>query len=251
MNHRKVLRPLAIIAACLVPAFAAMAQAPQMPGAGMNTALTKLFGKHTSFSGKADVQMSGGVGGNLSMTMDVAILDGKVRSDIDMAKMKSSQLPPDAAEGMKQMGMDRMSSIVKPEENTMCLIYPGLKGYTEMVLPSDEAASMKENYKIEKTEAGKETLHGRATVKHKVTITDSKGTKQEALMWTAPDLKDFPIKVEMTEKATKMTIVYSDVKLGKPDAALFAPPADFTKHANVQAMMQVAMMRVLGGGAKP
>jgi len=239
-----------VTAAILVATTVAFAQAPQGPGSGVNTALTKLFGNHTSFSGKAEVQMSGGATGDMTMTMDMAMLEGKVRSDIDMGTMKSAQLPPDAVQAMKQMGMDRMASIVTPQENTMCLIYPGLKSYAEMALPRDEAAAMKETYNVEKTEVGKETVAGRATVKHKVTITDSKGKKQEALMWTAPDLKDFPVKIEMTEQGSTIAITYKDVKLAKPDAALFLPPKEFTKHANVQALMQAAMMKMIGGAQK-
>lgn len=226
---------------------AAFAQAPQMPGASVGSALTKIFGNHTSFTGKADVQMRGGRGGDTSMTMDIAILDGKVRSEIDMANMKSAQLPPDAVQGMKQMGMDRMASIVKPDENKMCLIYPGLKACAEVTLAPKEAEALKENHKIEKTAMGKETIDGRATVKHKVKITDGAGNVQDALMWTATDLKDFPVKIELVENGATMTIVYKDVKLGKPDAALFEPPKDFTRHATVQALMQAAMMKMIGG----
>jgi len=213
--------------------------------------MTKLFGAHTAFSARAEMQAKGGPTGDMSMMMEFALLDGKTRSDIDMSTMKSAQLPPNAVEAMQQMGMGRMVGINDPKASTMMLIYPGLESYLEVPVPPAEAAASKEDYKIEKTELGKETVAGRATVKYKVTMTDSKGTTKEALMWTAPDLKDFPVKMESNDQGATVTMTYSEVKFTKPDAALFAPPAGFTKHASQQGLMQAAMMRMMGGAGGP
>lgn len=229
----------------------ALAQAPQGPATGLNAAMTKLFGQHTAFSTKAEMQMTGGPTGDMSMAMDMAMLDGKTRSDIDMSTMKSAQLPPNAVQAMKQMGMDRIAGISDPKADTMLLIYPGLQSYVEMTVPPAEAAANKEDYKIERTELGKETVAGRTTVKYKVTMTDSKGAKKEALLWSAPDLKDFPVKMQTTDQGATVTVTYTEVKFTKPDAALFKPPADFTKHDSVQGVMQGAMMRMMGGAGDP
>jgi hypothetical protein len=40
-----------------------------------------------------------------------------------------------------------------------------------------------------------------------------------------------------------MVLLFNDVKLEKPDAALFDPPADFTKY---DSMMSLMMSRVRG-----
>jgi hypothetical protein len=239
---------VAVLAAGSLTTFA---QGPQGPSTGLNPAMTKLFGAHTAFSTKAEMQAKGGPAGDMSMSMEFALLDGKTRSDIDMTTMKSAQLPPNAVEAMQQMGMGRMVGINDPKANTMMLIYPGLESYLEMPVPPAEAAANKEEYQIEKTELGKETVAGRATAKYKVTMTDSKGAKKEALLWSAPDLKDFPVKMETTEQGATVTITYSDVKFAKPDAALFAAPAGFTKHASQQGLMQAAMMRMMEGAGGP
>jgi hypothetical protein len=243
----KTFRLSLLVAVLAVSSLTAFAQGPQGPSTGLNAAMTKLFGAHTAFSAKAEMQAKGGPTGDMSMTMDFALLDGKTRSDIDMTTMKSAQLPPNAVEAMQQMGMGRMIGINDPKANSILVIYPGLESYLEMPVPPAEAAASKEEYKIEKTEVGKETVSGHATVKYKVTMTDSKGAKKEALMWSASDLKDFPVKMETTEQGATVTVTYSDVKFTKPDAALFAPPAGFAKHTSQQGLMQAAMMRMMGG----
>jgi predicted aspartyl protease len=239
-------------AASLALSPATFAQAPQGPTTGLNAAMTKLFGDHSAFSARAEMQVEGGAAGGTTLIMDLAVLDGQMRSDLDMSTMKSAQMPPNAVQAMKQMGMDRIASIVNQNAGTLCLIYPGLNSYAEMPLPAAEAAAAKDPFQMQKTELGRETIGGRATTKYKVTLTDSQGVQQEALIWTAPDLNHFPVRMQMTDKGSTITVNYTDVKLTKPEAALFRPPAEFTRHANVQALMQAAMMRMMSdqGGPK-
>ncbi|MBC8001795.1 MAG: hypothetical protein H7X97_04325 [Opitutaceae bacterium] len=131
-------------------------------------------------------------------------------------------------------------TITTPAQKTILMIYPNLKSYAEMPVPDQGAGSEKEP-KIEKTEIGKETVDGRATVKNKVVITDGAGKATEMTVWNAPDLKDFPVKIEMVERGNQITIVYKDIKSGKPEAKLFEAPADFKKYGSPQELMMEAM----------
>src|SRR5438552_3419239 len=83
-------------------------------------------------------------------------------------------------------------------------------------MPGDEATAATQNYKIAKTELGKETIDGHVTKKTKMVITDSKGVKQEAITWNSADLKGFPVQVQMTEKGTTVLMRYRNVNLNKP-----------------------------------
>ena len=228
---------------------AAQAQMPQFKTSHLNAAMTKLFGEVKAFSSKAELRMKNKAGEETTkMNMEFALLDGKVRSDIDLSQLKSKDMPADAGAMMKQMGMDKMVSIAIPDKKVMLLIYPGLQAYTEMPMPKDEAATADSKFKIDTEKLGKETIDGHPCQKCKVTMTDEKGEKREAFIWQASDLKDFPIQMEMTEKDNTVVMVYRDIKFAKPEAALFDPPSGFTKHDSMQAMMQGAMMKMMGGG---
>jgi hypothetical protein len=102
---------------------------------------------------------------------------------------------------------------------------------------------------METTELAKETVDGHACVKNKVVVTDEKGEKHESTTWNATDLKDFPIKIETTEQGTPMTMSFKNVKLAKPQASQFEPPAGFKKYDNFMTMMQEEMSKRMGGGA--
>ena len=207
--------------------------------------LAKLFGKSTAFSADATITVKETSGKVMQgMQVSFAMLEGKVRNDIDLSKMGGA-MPPDAMAHMKQMGMDHMTTIVLTEKHLMYMVYPGLKAYCETALPSTAAGSTGKAPTIERTTLGKETVEGHDCTKVKVTGTEDNGRTFEWLMWQATDLKDFPIKVEITsDNGTVVTILYRNISQTKPDAALFAPPSGFTRYGSMQEMMMGAM----GGG---
>jgi len=62
------------------------------------------------------------------------------------------------------------------------------------------------------------------------------------------DLKKFPVKVETIQEGNNVTMLFKDVKVSKPEAAQFEPPADFKKYDSMMSMMQQEMMKRMGGG---
>ena len=225
----------------------------QVPGgeqAVINAALLKLFGKTTAFSGASDLQMRDKAQKEtLSMTMNFAMLDGKIRAEIDLTKVKTAQLPAELLPLLKQVGLHRLVTIVRPDKQATVVIYPGLKAYAEVPMSKEEADALSKTYKVEKTRLAAETIDGHACIKSKVTVSDGNDL-QESIVWNATDLKDFPIKIELKQAEGTVVIQYKDIKLSKPDAKQFDTPGGLTRHDDVQAMMQGAMMKLLGGGNK-
>jgi hypothetical protein len=245
----KALKTLALIGAvaCL---FASAAKA-QMPGggqSGLNTAMLKLFGEVGGFTSKADLRLQEkGSSEVMTMTVDFAMRDGKVRMDLDMGAVKSKQLPPETLAAFKVAGLDKLATVVRPDRKSTLLIYPSVQSYAETPMAKDEAAALDRKYKIEKTRLGSETIDGRSCEKNKVVVSADNGERHEATVWYAADLKSFPIKVQMEQAQMTVVFQYRDVKLVPPDAGRFEPPAGFTKHATVEHLMQNAMLRTLNG----
>jgi hypothetical protein len=93
---------------------------------------------------------------------------------------------------------------------------------------------------VDSAEEGSETVQGHPCAKNKVTVTGPDGSTHVSTVWNATDLDKFPVKIETGENGQKLTLLFTDVKLDKPDASLFAPPADYKKYDN---MMQLMMSR--------
>jgi hypothetical protein len=237
----------------LAAAPVAFAQAPAAGGSGapgMNAAMIRFFGSNTNFISKAEVRV---VDKNqketTAMTMGFQMLAGKMRVDINMAEVKSKEMSPEFAATMKQMGMDQMSTIMLPEQKQIITIYPGLKSYAIVPMPKDEADAAAMTYKMEKSRAGKETIDGHACEKNNVTLTDSKGGKQHAIVWNATDLKDFPVQMQIPDEDSTLTMKFKDVKLGRPETSQFEAPAGLTKYDDISTLMSDAVAKKMGFGA--
>ena len=212
----------------------------QLPGGGppgWNAAMTKLFGDVKAFSAKAEMRSLDKSGQTvLQVPMSFALLDNKVRMDIDMSQLKGPQAPPDQVALLKQMAMDRVACVMALDKKTMLLIFPSLAAYVETPVPDEEAA-LNQDLKLHKTPLGKETIDGHPCVKNRVIMTYPKGQQAEAMVWNAADLKEFPVQMQMNDKGTTVIMRYKEVHLGKPDAKQFDAPASFTKHSDMQQLM--------------
>ena len=256
--HFKLLAFLSLISASLVCEAQVQPRRGRAGGAGgmggppqpqFGGSMLKLFGENKAFT--ANLQMETKIeAGPMSVPGKMALLDGKSRFEMDATKIKGGGIPPGAAEQMKQMGMAEIINISRPDKNENYLIYPGLKAYA--VMPAEkESATAAEKADMKKTELGKETVNGQATTKYKVEIKD--GTVHESTIWSATDLKGFPIKIETTNEGIPSTMTFTDVKLEKPEESLFNPPADFQRYNDVGAMMRESMMKRFAppGGIPP
>jgi hypothetical protein len=216
----------------------------QMPLAsssgGFNASLAKFFGANKAFSAQAEALVRAKPTSETStIPMGFALLDGKIRMELDLTRIRSKQMTPEAVSMVKQMGMNRMVSVIAPEKKLMYVLYPLLQAYVELPLTEDQSGELK----IETSEAGKEAVEGHPCAKRKVVVTDEKGRKQEGFTWNATDLRDFPVKMEFADTEATITMIFRDIKLSPPDAKAFEAPAGFTKHADMQALMTSVSQR--------
>lgn len=212
--------------------------------------MAKIFGKNQAFTATAEVTVLDKQHGTpMTMETQYAFLKGNVRTDLDMATMKGTAMPPQAVAQMKAMGMDHTVNIFRGDKKLMYMIYPGLKSYCVIdttMTPGADKPEEKEP-KIETTALGKETVDGHPCVKNKITITSGDGKQQDIIAWQASDLNDFPIKTEMVAGNATITTHFTDIKMTAPDASLFDPPADYKKYDSIQELMMASMGAMRGG----
>ena len=226
----------------------------QMAGgspAGITAALTQLFGKNNSFSAQAAMRVLDQSQKEMaSGPLEFAMLNGNVRVDVDIAKLKSEQIPAAAAASLKQMGMERIASVFRADKKAMYLIYPSVEAAVDTPLSKEDTATLAAPPKFTTTELGKEVLDGVAVTKNKITYTDAKGGSHAAFTWTAASLKGFPLQLQTEENGNVLILRFSTVKLAKPEARLFDIPAGYTKYADMQAMTMGIMKKMMNGGGQ-
>jgi hypothetical protein len=245
---KKFLVPvLGVLLASAAAAFAQM----EMPGspAGINAALTKLFGNIKAFTAKSEVQVFGkDQKEKLSTPMGFAMLDGKMRVDIDVSRMRNKDIPAAAYASMKQLGMDHVVSVFRPDKGASYIIFPRMRSYLSMPMPKAELEAYKKNPNLKKTVLGKETLDGHACIKQKVIMTDDQGQEHEATVWNASDLRDFPVKIQTTDKDDTVILRYREIQMVRPDSRRFEVPAGFKAYDDMQSLMQGLIINAIKAG---
>jgi Domain of unknown function (DUF4412) len=218
-----------------------LAQMPGLSGGGggMNSAMIALFGSNTAFSARAEIRVLDRTGRQSEdLPFSYAFSNGKMRMDIDLAQFKSSDVPAQFLSTLKQFGMDQTTVITRPDRKLTWSIYPHAKSYVEIPMAKEEVTAQAAHYKFDRTPQGRETVDGRDCEKVKVTLTDPKGDRTEAIVWTAPDLRSFPIQMQLTIDADKMMVIsFRDVKLSAPDDGLFEAPGSLTKYDSGEALL--------------
>lgn len=226
----------------------AFAQMPTGSPAGVDATLAQLFGNIAAFSAQANVRvLDKDQQETMTTPMAFAFRDQKVRVDIDLSKLKSKQVSTAAAQQLKQMGMEQVTSIIRPDKKQMYIVYPALQSCVTMPLPKEEVAAIDKPPKVAKAELARETLDGHPCIKTKVTLTDDKGQTRDAVTWNASDLKEFPVQIQTAEKDNTLIMRFSQVKFDKPDAQQFEPPTGYTQYADMQEMMMGVMKKMLSG----
>ncbi|MEO7297500.1 MAG: DUF4412 domain-containing protein [Verrucomicrobiota bacterium] len=248
---KNLLRSLVVFCCLGISPIVLLAQLPGGNATPLNAAMLKMFGKNTNFTAKADVRiLDNAQKETMSMLFGMALLGGKMRAEMDMAQMKGTMISPQMLGQMKQMGADKTSYIVRPDLKASYVVYPTLKSFAVLPMSEADKQALGKEPKIEKTVLGKETIDGHPCVKNKVRVTDEKGESQDATVWNATDLKDFPIQMQMKEKDSNVLIKFKEVQFAKSEPKQFDPPAGYTKYKSMEELQQVMMQKMLGTAPK-
>jgi hypothetical protein len=228
--NRTVFSFAVVFSGLLTPA---LCQLPQVSAPGVTA---KLFGSNTAFIASATTKViDRQQKETMVMPMTYAFLEGKTRSEVDMAQVRSKDIEAGATAIFKQMGMDRMVTIVRPDKQAIFVVYPGLAAYAETPVSTAE---------IQMAAVGDEIIDGHPCQKKRLSIS-SKDGKQEGFVWQATDLKEFPVKIEMSLVDGSIVTTYTGISFEKPDPKLFEPPAAYEKYESVEKMVHIATMKRL------
>ncbi len=219
--------------------------APQAPRFG--GAMSKLFGENNAFTAKLDMEIRE-PGGTEPITMPgkISFLSGKTRFEMDITEAKGTQIPAAAATQLKAFGMGEITMISRPDKKLAYVVYPGLESYVENALDEEEAGP-DAKYNVKSTELAKEAIEGNACVKNKVVVTDEQGNRQEAVVWNATELKNFPVKMQYMEEGRNATLTFREIQFTKPDPKVFDPPATFARYDGMAGFLRGVMLKQLTG----
>ena len=236
-GRRRVAFGSLLLALLLTGGLSARAQFGGPGSTGVSASLIRLFGTNNNFTAQAEVQVLDVKNKELIGTpMNFAFADNKIRVEVDMNRMRN-KMEPDALAKVKPLGLDSVVSIIRPEQKAALIVFPKLSAFVKLEMPPSEAEAFLTRAKIERTTVGKEKMEGHPCVKQRVVITDDAGKKSEATVWTATDLRGFPVCVATKEKEGLVVIRFRQIQFVRTDAGKFEPPAGFTECGDIQVLM--------------
>lgn len=208
------------------------------PGStGVSASLIRLFGTNNAFTAQAEVQVLGKDNKErIGTPMNFTLLGNLIRVEVDMTRMRNRE-QPDAIAQVKPLGLDSVVSIIRPEQRTTLVAFPKLRAFVKLDMPPGESEAFLKRAKIERTPVGKEKMEGHPCVKQRVVITDDTGKKSEATVWTATDLRDFPVCVATKEQEGTVVIRFRQVQFTRAEASKFEPPDGYAECADMQVLM--------------
>lgn len=239
---KKILSTLCVAVICGLPAFAQMEGGPG-GGGNFDNGMEKLFGATPVFSAGMVTSIVGPQG---PMTVKSKMVFDHENSwtEMNMSDVQGPNLPPQAVDQMKSIGMDDVVTITPADKLNVYMVYPHIHSYVDMPIPP--SATTNNAFSVQTTKLGQETVDGHPCVKNDVVVTNSVQS-HEFTVWNATDLKNFPVKIAMTDQGMSVSITFQNVSFDKPAAGLFQPPTHFTKYGSIQDLMQSAMMNHPGG----
>ncbi len=225
---------MAVLVASVAPAVAQL----DGPGStGVSASLIRLFGTNNAFTAQVEVQLLGKDNKEIIGTpMTLTLLENKIRVEVDMARMRN-KVQPDALARVKPLGMDSVVSVIRPAQRTSLILFPKLRAFVKLEMPSSESEAFLTRPKIERKNIAKEKMEGHPCVKQQVVITDDAGHKSEATVWTATDLRDFPVCVATKESEGTVVMRFRQIQFTRAETNKFEPPSGYIECADMQVLM--------------
>jgi hypothetical protein len=205
--------------------------------------VSKIFGKNTAFTATLHDQI-GTADGFTVMVGKVAYDNGKTAYEVDLSKWvtggphgDSTAFSADEKAQLNASGMNLMDTISRPDKKLVYVVTPVLKAYVELPY-SFKPVSPDSDLKIETLVLGQEKVGRYDCVKSKITFISKSGPPEVFTVWSANTLKNFPAQIAyILDARHAITLTFEDVKLEKPNSALFDPPIDAKKFASSDAIM--------------
>lgn len=217
-------------------------------------ALSEFLSDTRAFAARAELQLPGDQTGG-AIPFGVAMLDGRMRWQLNLEQIKGSYVPTETFAALKQAQLDRVV-VVMESNKPLQFGFPSMKAWLELPLPKAGPVHEQAQAKIgrlTRTLVGTETVDGRPCQKYRLTVPPEMGRGEEAIVWTATDLKDLPVKLQVKLQNDVYTLAFRNVHYFRPDARLFVAPPDYTRHASFESVLQTGLLKSLGanGGNIP
>lgn len=201
-----------------------------------NGALLHLFGTNTGFGARVSIEQPDDPKGVKPATGLLLYRNADTIFEPDSAPIQATR-----KNKKEHKGDFGLMVITLQTQKVSYVISEGVSGYTVVPLSEQATAPMT----VQEERLGRENVAGQDCEKLVVAIVPSKGTAQSFVVWRAPRLRGFPVKIQRRLGGPPLIFTFSNIRFESPAAALFvAPESGYTRYDTLNAMTDEMTRRV-------
>ena len=217
-------------------------------------ALTPLLSEPRPFSARAQwIFFADSPEDRTTVAMTLAMSAGQMRWDLNLEDSPREQFLPGALAALKGMKMERIALYLQPNRAVQ-VAFPGAEAVVVIPLPKEQRVVEKAGEQaanLEQTAVARETIDGHPCVKYRLQVATSKTTTESAFVWRATDLENFPLRLEIRFGTESHVLQFKHPSFAKLADGHLTPPPKFKRYADLDTLLQSALLRGLGlGGAE-
>lgn len=211
----------------------------------MVSVIKKLCGGQPSFSANATFELTETGSTNVMMKVpSVLTFSGNdMRWDWDAGQMTGNIMPPEISKALRDAKLDKINFISRFDEKAGYVVFPGVCAYVSNSIPDSEISRIlrkAESVQLKSEVVGKEIADGYDCTKTRITIPEETKFHESATVWSASELTNHPVKLELDIPDGKLTFHFRNVKFDAPPAGSFDIATNFVRKANAQDILDVA-----------
>jgi hypothetical protein len=211
--------------------------------------IKKLCGGQPSFSANATVELTDTDSTNTTMRVpSVLTFSGNdMRWDWDVGQMTGSIMPPEISKALKNAKLDKINFISRFDEKASYVVFPGVCAYVRNLIPDSEISRIlqkADTVQLKSEVMGKEIVDGYSCTKTRITIPEEAKFHESATVWSAPELTNRPVKLELDIPDGTLIFHFRNVTFDTPPAGIFDTATNFICKADAKDILDVAAQQL-------
>ena len=214
-------------------------------------ALTPLLSQPRPFSARVEwIFFADSPEDRTAVPMTLTMNGGAMRWDLNLEDSPRENFLPGALPALKGMKMERISLYLQPGRAVQ-VVFPGAESVVVIPLPKDQRVVEKAGEQAEQltqTAVAREVIDGQPCVKYRLKVPTTKTTTEEAFVWRATALENFPLRLQIRFGSESHVLQFKNPSFAKIEPAQLTPPAKFKRFADLETMFQSTLLKGLGLG---
>jgi hypothetical protein len=198
--------------------------------------LAKVLGTAPSFVAKVDLQVLAKADNSRSAASGVLEFEaGNLRWAARLEDVVSAQLTENARAVVKRISGNKLLLLTRSDQQVNYLVLSEARACLAQALPAVKQSSSK-------VQPGTETLDGHSCTKQALVFAADASSAYEVVVWRAQDLRNIPVKIQITTPGEVYLVRLKDVHFQKVAVERFQVPAGLAQYSSVEDLVQSVLL---------